>query len=73
MIGKIKRISWRNTAVLQATAAPGVQASEKLVSALGRKTGTEPSWDPYDVWLNRVRQPRLERDAAGEPRRPRAR
>lgn len=73
MIGKIKRISWRNTAVLQATTAPGAGVSEKIASALARTAGTEPSWDPYDVWLNRVRQPRLERDAAAEPRRPRAR
>lgn len=72
MIGKIKRISWRNTAVLQATATSGAQVTDKLASALAGKTSTEPSWDPYDVWLNRVRQPRLARDAA-EPRRPRAR
>jgi hypothetical protein len=72
MIGKIKRISWRNSAVLQATATAGAEVSEKLASALAGKTSTEPSWDPYDVWLNRVRQPRLERDAA-DPRRPRTR
>jgi hypothetical protein len=74
MIGKIKRTSWRNTAVLQATATAGAEVSEKLASALASKTITEPSWDPHDVWLKRVRQPRLERDAAAaEPRRPRAR
>jgi hypothetical protein len=72
MIGKTKRISWRNTAVLQASATASTEVSDKLASALAGKRSTEPSWDPYDVWLNRVRQPRLERDAA-DPRRPRAR
>jgi hypothetical protein len=64
MIGKIKRLSWRGTAVAQAAAASSIATSTQSATVLTfRRPATEPSWDPYEVWLNRVQRPRIERAA----------
>jgi hypothetical protein len=30
----------------------------EAVTAMVNKTAAAPSWDPYEVWLTRVKQPR---------------
>ena len=64
MIGKIKRLSWRGTAVAQAAAAASVAPAAQAATVLAfRRPSADSSWDPYEVWLNRVQRPRLERAA----------
>jgi hypothetical protein len=64
MIGNIKRLSWRGTAVAQAAAASSIAPSTQSATVLAlRRPAAESSWDPYEVWLNRVQRPRIERAA----------
>jgi len=41
---------------------PTVTAFESVASAEGGRGAGVPAWDPYEVWLHRIRRPQQVRD-----------
>ena len=45
---------------------PTVTALESAASAEGGRGAGVPAWDPYDVWLHRIRRPQQGRGATAK-------
>jgi hypothetical protein len=65
MIEKGKVREWQ-AAVARGTNGLAARAdvAEAVAAALHKKVVATPSWDPYDVWLKRVQEPRQRRRPA---------
>ena len=59
MIGRTRQYSWRNRAARKlVNPQTKPEVAEAVAAALHRSPTAASSWDPYDVWLKRVKQPR---------------
>ena len=45
---------------------PTVTALESAASAEGGSGARVPAWDPYEVWLHRIRRPQQGRDGTAK-------
>ena len=68
--GKLERRPWLENAMARNASAGEPQAESRRVAKIVefRKTPIEATaWDPYEVWLTRVKQPRDARDRKQAP------
>jgi hypothetical protein len=63
MKGNLEGRIWRETLRAEATAVADVSGVAGSVGGTARTVATPRAWDPYEVWLNRVKLPRDRRAA----------